>query len=347
MPSPLLLPVLTVSVVLLLSGLAKLRDPDSLERAFTSLEVPSALSAPLVRRLVPWAEIALGVSLLLATGPALVVAAALSLLVFVAYLVLVVRAVRRPEPADCGCFGAIGDSRVSAATVWRNLALVLSAALAVVAGTQGVGLLGALAEGSALGWIAMAALTAAVAVLVTWRSGDVEPAGVDSGREPITVDEDGEYVRRPVPRAQVLTDGGQLELVERAASRSAHLLVFLNPGCGACQRIGPDLEQWGRELDPVVVQAVLRGEPRLVEFYEYLRGRAWFDPHGMAGEAFGVPAPSAVLVGADGLLAGGPVSGEDDIREFVAEIAEHLAGAGAVVDEPSELVSDELVSDDR
>ena len=48
--------------------------------------------------LVPWLEVALGVWLLLATGPALVVVAVLTLLLFVAYLALVVVAVRGPEP---------------------------------------------------------------------------------------------------------------------------------------------------------------------------------------------------------------------------------------------------------
>ena len=63
-------------------------------------------------------------------------------MLFVAYLMLVVRAVRRPEPVDCGCFGALGDSEVTPMTVWRNVLLVVAALLAVVAGLQGVGLAG-------------------------------------------------------------------------------------------------------------------------------------------------------------------------------------------------------------
>ena len=37
----------------------------------------------------------------------------LTLLLFVAYLVLVVRAVGRPDPVDCSCFGGLGESRVT------------------------------------------------------------------------------------------------------------------------------------------------------------------------------------------------------------------------------------------
>ena len=59
----------------------------------------------------------------------------------------------------------------------------------------------------------------------------------------------------------------------------------------------------------------------------YLAGHAWFDPYGIARTAFGVATPAAVLLGTDGMLAGGPVQGEDDVRAFVAEVAEHLSEA--------------------
>jgi hypothetical protein len=41
-----------------------------------------------------------------------------------------------------------------------------------------------------------------------------------------------------------------------------------------------------------------------------------------------------VLVGTDGQLAGGPVAGEADVLDFVAEVREHLRGAVAVSDAP-------------
>jgi len=259
-----------------------------------------------------------------------------------------VRAVRRPEPADCGCFGAIGDSRVTGVTVWRNALLVVTAALAVLAGVRDVSLIRSGLDGSVWAWVAACALAVAVAVLVAWRPGDGTSAAAGAAAEASLpqVDDDGEYVRHPVPRAAVLTEKGDLELVDRLTAHAAYLLVFLNPGCGPCGRIGPDLEEWERDLDPIRVRAVLGGAPYLLQWYEYLRGRVWFDPHALARDAFDLATPSAVLIGADGLLAGGPVSGEEAIREFVAEVAEHLADAGAagedaVVDEPSELVSDD------
>jgi hypothetical protein len=324
MPSALLLPVLTCAVVLLVSGVAKLRAPETVDAAFTSLDVPKALDTAFVRRLSPWVEVALGAWLLLATGSALVVVATLTLVLFVAYLVLVARAVGRPEPVDCGCFGALGDSTVTRVTVWRNGALVLCALLAVVAGLQGVGLIGAVVTGDALPWIAMAALTAAVAVLVAYRAPTPASAATDAGPR---LDADGNYERRQTPQAAMLTQEGRLVLLSYETARAAHLLVFLNPGCGPCGRIGPDLGEWAELLAPVVVRAVVTAQPESVAAMPYLAGHAWYDPFSIARAAFGVSTPAAVLLGTDGMLAGGPVQGEDDIRAFVAEAAEHLREA--------------------
>ncbi len=351
MPSALLLPLLTCSAVLLLSGVAKLRDHGAVDTAFTSMRVPAPLDASWVRRVLPWAEVALGLWLLVATGPALVVVGFLVLVLFLAYLALVARALVAPAPADCGCFGAIGESRVTPVTAWRNGLLVLAAALTLVAGFRDVSLLGDLGIDGVWAWLVAAALTVAVAVLVTWRS----PAAEDTVPTiAATNDEDGEYLRRPIPRAQVQTRSGSLVLLSTEAARAAHLLVFLSPGCGPCQSIAPDLAGWREELEPVVrVRSVLSATPAVAEVRPELAD-GWFDPHGLAREIFGVGNPGAVLLGADGDLAGGPVSGEADVRAFVEEVAAHLREAGAV--EAGELTGDagtepepqlEPVSDDR
>ncbi len=335
MPSALLLPLLTCSAVLLLSGVAKLRDAGAVDAAFGSMGVPAPFDAAWVRRLLPWAEVGLGLWLLVATGPALVVVAGLVLGLFLAYLGLVLRALRSPAPVDCGCFGAVGESRVTAVTAWRNGLLVLAAALTLVAGFREVSVLGDLGVPGVWAWLVAAALTVAVAVLVTHRSDGTASAATDD-----------EYVRHPIPRAQVLDAGGSLLLVEHEARRAAHLLVFLNPGCGPCQSIGPDLGSWREALGPTVaVRAVVRGAPHTASAFPYLED-AWFDPHGVAREAFGVGAPSAVLLGADGALAGGPVHGEADVRSFVDEVAEHLREAQAEIRD-GQVAELEPVSDDR
>ncbi|HET6967852.1 MAG TPA: thioredoxin family protein [Ornithinibacter sp.] len=335
MPSALLLPVLTCAAVLIVSGAAKLRDPESVDRAFTSLGVPTSLGAPAVRRVLPWAEVALGTWLLLATGPALVVVALLTLGLFVAYLVLVSLAVRRPEPVDCGCFGALGDDRVTRVTVWRNALLVLTALLAVLAGLLGHGVISMLAEGSAWIWLAMTLLMGAVAVLVTHRSSSSPVAtgahgGV--GSAVAEVDENGDYVRQDTPVVAFLDEEGSLFPLYDQTRRAAHLLVFLSPACGPCQRIAPQVAGWAEDLAPIRVKGVVVGEPATLEaILPTLRGHAWFDPYSIGRKAFGLSTPGAVLVGTDGMLAGGPALGEQDIVDFVAEIREHIRGAAVEV----------------
>ena len=319
MPSALLLPVLTCAVVLLVSGVAKLRDPASVDTAFISLGVPRMLDTVAVRRLAPWLEVALGTWLLLATGAALVVVGVLVLALFVVYLVLVSAAVRRPEPVDCGCFGALGDDHVTRATVWRNAALALAALLSVLAGLLGHGVIGMLTQAWAWAWVAMTLLTVAIAVLVTHRSRESTAT---------LVDENGDYVRQDTPVVGLLDEQGTLFPLYERTPRAAHLLVFLSPACGSCQRIAPRVPGWAAELAPVVVKAVVVAEPAVVEvILPDLAGHAWYDPYSIARNAFGLVTPGAVLVGTDGKLAGGPARGEQDVADLIDELREHLHGA--------------------
>ena len=81
-----------------------------------------------------------------------------------------------------------------------------------------------------------------------------------------------------------------------------------------------------------MVRAVLHASPGAASPMPYLAGDAWYDPYGITRAAFGVGTPAAVLLGTDGMLAGGPVQGEDDVRAFVAELAEHLREAQAAAE---------------
>lgn len=321
MPSALLLPLLTCAVVLVVSGLAKLRAPRHLDRAFTSLRVPASLDVAWVRRLVPWGEVALGLWLLVATGVALVLVAFVVLVLFGVYLALVVRAERGSQEVECDCFGALGDQRVTRVTVARNVVLVLAAALTLVAAVRDVAFLpAALSSPGLWGWLLGTALVATVVGLVGRRSGPDRPA-VEAG--PAT-GPDGEYVRRALPAVQVLTEDGELVLVGEQAWTAARLLVFLSPGCGPCRRVAPLVAGWAAELDPVSVHAVLVAEPSALEDLPGLAGHVWFDPHGVTHRVLAPGTPSAVLVGTDGLLAGGPVRGEQEVRAFVDDVRGHL-----------------------
>jgi hypothetical protein len=77
-----------------------------------------------------------------------------------------------------------------------------------------------------------------------------------------------------------------------------------------------------------VVKAVVAGQPVVVEAWlTYLQGHAWCDPFGITRKAFSAGNPSAVLLGADGLVAGGPVHGEEAVLSFIADIRDQLLEA--------------------
>ncbi|HPB71886.1 MAG TPA: hypothetical protein PLX71_02795, partial [Phycicoccus sp.] len=65
---------------------------------------------------------------------------------------------------------------------------------------------------------------------------------------------------------------------------------------------------------------VMPGEPDLSTDH------SWLDPKGVTWRTFGlVQSPSGVLLGADGLLAGGPVGGNAELAEFLDDIEAALA----------------------
>ncbi len=89
----LLAPVAT-AVVLLVSGWAKVGDVTGMRLAFVAMGVPAALSRPIVVRALPYAELALGLALLLTWGWLLAAVGALATALFVVYTVLVARVLR-------------------------------------------------------------------------------------------------------------------------------------------------------------------------------------------------------------------------------------------------------------
>jgi len=115
------------SVVLAISGVAKLRSPRPTSRLLADLGLPSGAS---VVRLIGTAELAVGVAALLVGGPVLALVVAV---LYGAFAVIVVFA-RRAGSESCGCFGATA-APPSAVHVVVN---AISAAVALGAAVAGV-----------------------------------------------------------------------------------------------------------------------------------------------------------------------------------------------------------------
>ncbi len=317
-----------VAVVLVWSAIGKLREPAVAAEGFAALRVPSALSRPWIIRGHPWVELASALLLVVAPGWLGVVGAVAALGLMAAYLVLVVRAVRREEDVDCACFGAWGPGRVTQRTVWRNAWLLLLAALSVWAASDGRSLIVRTADTDSGWWIlalAAALLTAAVVLLPETGRSTVAPA-----HEPDRYGDDEDYVRTRTPAVPVtLGDGSSRTLRELAASR-AQLLLFVSTGCGGCVDVIAAAPRWREQIPQIDIRLVVRATPESSKLTSTDEPLTVHDVHSWAGESFGtLGTPSAVLLGVDGHLAGGPVAGSDAVQEFVADIEQQVAEAMA------------------
>ncbi|WP_068251929.1 TlpA family protein disulfide reductase [Janibacter corallicola] len=330
---PLLLPPLLLAVLLAVSGVAKLRRRNDVISAFRELGMPAWLTDSPAPRMLPWVELVLAGALLAAPAPPSLGVATLTLLLFVAYLVVILRALRFDHPVTCGCFGRLGTGEVSRRTVARNVLLLGLAGLTMWSATEKEAIVVRLLQASGAVW-AWLALTAVTAVLV-WLT--VAPAkGGPVPRSPVSRDQGAEeYVPTPIPYASLVDASGTTLPLRDLIREGAHLLVFVSTTCGSCAEAIASIPEWDRRLGPVRVSAATwRPVADVLEDHPDLKGHLLQDPSATTARIFGIGTPGAVLLGGDGMLAGGPVHGGVAVRDFVADVRAELVDA-ALVEEDS------------
>lgn len=329
---------ITLAAVLLLSGIAKLPDPSATASMVRLLRLPTALSATLVSRVLPWAELGIAALLLTPWRWTYAVGAVAAALLFLAFLVVVGRALTFDPRPTCGCFGRVGDHRINGRTLTRNVLLVVLSGLALwiaVRGSSTGALVAAYTAGDWL-WLLLATALAAVAVFVlgggpstrapsaSTASRTSTPSTTSAGAQET---EELDYVRAPIPAAVLVnSDLGTTSL--RALTRSqAQLLVLVNCWCGPTFEVIDRLPGWRERVPALGLQLVHTHAPWDEHRVADLPG-VWWDPGSQAYSALHAgSSPAAVLLGADGLLAGGPVNGVEQIEAFVSDIATQLQDA--------------------
>lgn len=348
---PLLLAPLTIAALLVTSGIAKVRAPAETRSAFQQLRLPRVLADGPAPTVLPWAEIALAIALLVLPGRWALIPAVVALGLMLTYLAIIVRALGFGYPVTCSCFGRLGLGLVTRRTMWRNAALVVVA---------GVGLLAAGGERSVLArllsapatvwlWLALTALVGLVLVLTFGGGSDdpdsvVAPSASGDGLDEEWVD----YQRQPLPHGVLVTAEGRTRNLYELVGGGAHLLVFLSIGCGPCESVIPRIREWDEEFGPVTVRAVVTDSVEgASERAPLLAGVVLHDPSGLTRRVFAAASPGAVLLGMDGLLAGGPVAGSARIEEMVQEIRESLAEADLDVAPDDDTESDADTAPDR
>jgi hypothetical protein len=322
--APFVVPPLLLIAVLLVSGVAKIRVPADTASVFAKLEMPAFLNRLHAPRLLPYGELVLAAMLFLLPGPWYVVPTTLTLVLFVIYLVVVVRALGFGYPLLCGCFGKLGLGWITRQTVARNSVLLAVAAIAWVDSWRGDGVLERLRDlGDDWWWLAGVALAMVTTAFVV-RESKLPPF------VPPDVD-DEDYVPTPV-HYSVLDGPDGPTSVWQLGDAAARLLVFWDLSADESGHLAERLPVWQRQLAPVLVHLVSQSEWQEAatarpDLAEHLLG----DPEGETVARLGVlDTPGAVLIGTDRLLAGGPAVGLADIEELVAAAAEEIQAAPSV-----------------
>jgi thiol-disulfide isomerase/thioredoxin len=332
---------LSLAVIFVVSALAKLADRRGQRRAISDFGIPEILTRPAGLVLAP-VELTVAVALLPARSAWWAAIGTLGLLfLFTAAVVGTIARGRRPE---CHCFGTLSSRPVSWRTVVRNLALSALAAVVVAAGPGGVGPSGVawvtsltLADGIAL---AVGVLILVIVTIETWilvhvlrqngrlmiRLDAIEAdrthgkpsssaPGLAAGPRPPA----GLATGSPAPafRLEAL-DGTQRTLSELLLPGKPVALAFIDPGCGPCNALLPDLDRWQRE-NPSRVTLVLISRGSLAANRRNAGSNCidhfFLDEQEATSRAYHADGtPSMVIVNADGTIASPVALGADAIR---------------------------------
>lgn len=324
MPVADLLVLTCLGAVLASSCVAKLRAREETQDAFVSLRIPAWIPSRPAALALPWLELVLALGLVVAPGTLLVAVASAATVLLTAYTLIIARALTFDEPVTCACFGRLGGHRVDRLTLARNVLLTGLGVWSIVIAIDGRSVPSAVDALDSAGWQAFAAagvVAATVALIAAGDRGTTGPYG------------EGEldYLRAPIPFARLDFADGRSETLRDLASTGARLLVFLSTGCGSCTRVAERIDEWSTSLAPAVgVLTVYTSGTEM--FLEHDHDLVAFDPDGNVRAVFNIPGtPAAVLLGADGLLAGGPLGGKGNITRLVEDV---LAELGAAHSEP-------------
>lgn len=323
MPVTLIAPAV-LAVVLFVAGVAKMLHPPTAAGEARSLGAPEWMSQPWVEKAHPPAEIVLGLLLAVSSGILFRVAALAAFALFAVYLGLVISAVRRQRDARCNCFGGRGNERVTSATIWRNAWFLFLAVVMVVAawsnhsvrewvltGTGGIPLTAA-AAGALTVWLILRRPEGNDAILSTSAAQD----GAD------------DYIRMRTPAVPVTMADGSETTLRSLSGLKAQLILAVSETCGSCQGTIASVPEWRRQMPQLDIRLLLIGAPGQSSLTSLDEPQTLHDTRRWIIESLDLGGtPSAVLLGADGQLAGGPVLGVDAVDLFVEEIRSTLAEA--------------------
>jgi hypothetical protein len=328
---PIALP-LSLAGVFVASGIAKLRRPDDLA-GWQELGVPAVFRRRWLIALHPWGELALALALAVLGGILGLLASVVAVALMGAYLWIVIRAKRTDADSSCACFGT--RKPITGVTIARNawLTLLALAAASVIWITPlfGGAVAVAVVSADAWPWLLALAVAAVTVAFILWSEESGEASTATEQSETLSAsnagsDDEEDYIRTRTPAVPVTLANGETVNLRTLSMQGPILLLAVSETCGSCTPVIEAAPAWRSLLPELDVRCLLRHEPD-AGLTEHAEPQSLHDPEGYVRDSISDwGTPTAVLLGRDGLLAGGPVTGTDAIAEFVADVYENLHG---------------------
>jgi uncharacterized membrane protein YphA (DoxX/SURF4 family)/thiol-disulfide isomerase/thioredoxin len=310
-----------LAVVFVTAGVGKLRDLEGSRQAMRDFGVPDR-AVGIAGTALPLAELVIGLALIF--PPTARWAALAALLLLVAFIVGIVRALARGEQPDCHCFGQIHSAPAGRTTLVRNSVLAAGAAVVVVYGS-GPAVDSWVSARSPSVLVAIAAvICAATAAAYAWSvrrdvrrlTRDLENAHKIGalGHGGIPVGYDAPVFGLPDLHGEHVT---LTALLERG---KPVLLMFMSPGCGPCAALMPRVRDWQQTLSERLTIAIVSSgtadENAIVE--EHGLDDVLLQEQKEVMDLFGVfLTPTALFISRQGKIASNRAEGEFAIQPLV------------------------------
>jgi thiol-disulfide isomerase/thioredoxin len=306
------------------AGFAKLLDRRGTREAVINFGTP-AKAADAVGLLLPLAEIAIAIGLLLEGAARWSAVGALALLgIFIAAIAVNLGRGRAP---DCHCFGQLHSKPLGWSTLLRNIVFALGAGL-IVWQTPARGS-NALILSSQLGGRDVIVLTALLvvalaggALLFLQHSRSRRNAAVTTHDHATPAQ--GLPLGAPAPEFELPTyQRTRSSLVELLESGKPLLLMFSNPKCGPCVALFEELAQWQRVYEDDITIAVLSQGTVKENFVNVarngLKNVLLQQEREVADSYQATVTPTAVIVANDRRIVSNTAAGADEIRNLMRD----------------------------
>ena len=319
-----------LAAVFAVSAIAKFRDRAGARTAVQEFGVPAPL-VPVVATGLPFAELACAV-LLLTADPGATLGALASAALLGAFTVAIAVNLLQGRRPDCHCFGQLDTGETGWLTVGRNSVLIVLALLPLTrAGSlafPGSTLASYDSEQLAVGLLLTALILAVGALAWFCRTLLRQYGGVLLRLEAL------EAVGlpappRPAPAFSLPDLEGAVVALDAVLDEGNPVLVaFISPTCELCSELIPDFAQWQAEREPLGLLVLSTGS--VADNLAKLDGAdlrvLLQDNWEVATDFQSRGTPCAFLVGVDGLIAGEPAYGVDDVRQLHASTVALMRG---------------------